>query len=598
MPDLFRPARVLWLFFMVLMVAMATGTARGEVNFLPADKAFALQIDQSTGTTVRLSWTIAPGYYLYRDRIEAMTDSGATVVLPLPPGQLKDDPNFGEVQVFHQAVSTEAKSSGARELTITWQGCAEAGLCYPPQSRTLPVQGGAASELVAPPGAPPTNVADPAQATDSDYGISQILASRSLVWTIPLFLVLGIGLAFTPCVLPMLPIVSGMVVGSHATQRRAFVLSGSYGLAMALTYAAIGVAAALAGANLQAALQNQWTIAAFTATFVLLAMSMFGFFTLQLPGSVRARLDNIGRGTRGGTVAGAAVLGLVSALFVGPCMTAPLAGTLMYIAQTGNAAQGGMLLFVLGLGMATPLVLVCTVGSRFLPKPGPWMTRVNGVFGFGLLATAIWMISRVVPASATLALAGAWMITVAFTLWPYSAGKRSPNVSRWGVLQRSGAALAGIWGLSMMLGSAAGASNMLRPLASIAGTPSAADEMPFAKVRSADGLDRQLAAAVAEGKPTMVVFSADWCTSCRTIEREVFDQSAVRSALSGWNLVTADVTEGDPDQRALMRNMQVLGPPTVLLLDARGQERRTLRLVGEFGTDTFLRRLNASESAS
>lgn len=569
--------------------------AHAAGDFLPPEQAFALTVEPqgTTPSALRLHWKIAPGYYLYRDRIGlTATPADALGVVDKPPGDRKEDPNFGVMDVYHDAVTVAVSAPGAKALTVTWQGCAEAGLCYPPLTRTI------ALAPVSHTAEGPASILEAASASDSR--ITRLLGERTLLWTVPLFFLLGIALAFTPCVLPMVPIVSGIVVGSHATPRRAFALSLAFVLPMALTYALLGAGAALAGANLQALLQNRWTVTAFAAVFVVLAAAMFDVFTLQLPARLRDRLDGASRRRQGGTLRGAAALGFLSALLVGPCMTAPLAGTLLYIAQTGHVASGALLLLALGLGMGLPLILLATMGARYLPQPGPWMGRVKAAFGFLLLGTAIWMVQRVVPAPLTLGLWAAWLAGLALTLAHLAAtagvGTR--------LLGRSAALIAGAWACAMLFGAAAGSEDPLKPLAfarrahAAPGTVASgtASLLPFEPVGSPQALQTRLAAARSAGQPVLLDFSADWCVSCKTIDREVFSDPDVRQALAGVVLLRADVTQGDAGQRALMRDHQVLGPPTVMLFDAQGQERRTARLVGEFGVTDLLRRQPGANS--
>ena len=574
--------------------------AHAADEFLQPAQAFRLEVVKSGADELRLTWSIAPGYYLYRDRM-AVTASppGTRVDAELPLGIRKDDPNFGVMEVYHDAVTMKVAPAGATALDVTWQGCADAGLCYPPQTRTIQV---AAVAVAAPPGA----AARPADAgaaglwsgsTGSDIQITQWLGERSLGWTLPLFFLLGIALAFTPCVLPMLPIVSGVVIGSQAPPRRAFALSMAFVLPMALTYAALGVAAALAGANLQAMLQNRWTMLALGGVYIVLALGMFGFFTLQLPARLRERLDGASRSQRGGTLPGAAALGVLSALLVGPCMTAPLAGALLYIAQSGNVAQGALLLLALGLGMGTPLVIAGTLGARFLPKPGPWMNRVKGALGFVLLGTAVWMFERVVAAPLALLMWGALLLAVALTL-VHAASRSDTGVAGSGsphrVATRTLAVLAGLWGSAMVLGAAGGAVDPWRPLAFAAAPATAAAQSPaslqFLPVASEAELQARLATAQAAGQATLVDFYADWCVSCKVIETEVFGDPRVQRSLAGVLLLRADVTTNDARHQELMRTHQVIGPPTVMLFDAAGRERREARLVGEFTVDQFLQR--------
>lgn len=601
--------------------------ARAADGFLDPEQAFVLQAERAAAPdTVTLRWTIAPGYYLYRDRLEvtAVPAGSAQATFERPPGERKDDPNFGPVEVYHDQVVLRVRAGGAQALQVGWQGCAEDGLCYLPQTQQVAlgalqaptdsgaatgtggggITGAAAAAAAATPGAPASAWA---QATaGSDSAVRALLQDRSLAFTLALFFALGLALAFTPCVLPMVPILSSIVVGSQATPRRALALSLAFVLPMALTYAGVGVAAALAGANLQAVLQNPWALAAIGVVFVLLAGSMFGWYALQLPAALSARLDSASRRQRGGTLAGAGAMGVLSALLVGPCMTAPLAGTLLYIAQGGQPLQGGLLLLALGLGMGVPLLLVGTLGARALPRPGPWMDRVKAAFGFGLLATAIWMVQRVLPAPAALALWGALFVALAVALAQLGRGGTVGGDGRPGarrVLAPAAALLVGLWGGAMWLGAAAGSGDPLRPLGFIAQAGAAAPAAAFATrpthasrtvaVDSSTDLAAALAQARAAGRPVLLDFTADWCVSCKTIEREVFADPAVQQALAGVTLLRADVTAGTPAQRALMRAHGVVGPPTVMLFDATGQELRPRRLVGEFEAAALLQRLPA-----
>lgn len=602
------PRQRLWLalpvVLTILLMAQTLHAADASDVFLETEQAFALTVergDKAAGD-VRLHWQIAPGYYLYRDRIGvAATPARSLGTIALRTGDMKEDPNFGKMEVYHDELSIPLHAPGARELSITWQGCAEAGLCYPPQTRKVqldPVARGTGRSAVAPVPEDPRTLLDAANANDTR--ITELLGEYSLALTLPLFFLLGVALAFTPCVLPMLPIVSGIVVGSQAPPRRAFALSLAFVLAMALTYALLGAAAAVSGANLQALLQNRWTVTLFSILFVVLALAMFGFFTLQLPALLRDRLDGASRRQQGGTLTGAASLGLLSALFFGPCMTAPLAGTLLYIAQTGKVMSGALLLFALGLGMGVPLLAIGALGARCLPKPGLWMERVKGMFGFVLLAMAVWMAQRIVPEPMTLALWGALMAGMALTLGHLA---RQEN-SRLRLLGRGAALVAGLWGCAMVLGASGDASDPLRPLARFAKSAmqnaTAASEIASAQfdtIGSPQMLQARLDTARADGQPVLVDFSADWCASCRTIDREVFADAQVRGALAGTLLLRVDVTAGNPEQRALMREYQVQGPPTVILFDARGRERRDARLVGEFRADDLLQRQSAAGTA-
>lgn len=603
LPDRYRNKLRAALAALVLLWGVAW-PAHADEEFLQPEQAFRLAVEKSGANELLLTWSIAPGYYLYRDRMAVTASpSGSRVEPDLPPGVRKDDPNFGVMEVYHDAVTMKVAPAGAAALDVTWQGCADAGLCYPPQTQTIQVAGVSSATAtraptgtsVRPEGSSATGLWNSVSGSDSQ--ITQWLGERSLGWTLPLFFLLGVALAFTPCVLPMLPIVSGIVVGSQAPPRRAFALSMAFVLPMALTYSALGVAAALAGANLQAMLQNRWTMLALGGVYVVLALGMFGVFTLQLPAALREKLDGASRSLRGGALPGAAAMGVLSALLVGPCMTAPLAGALLYIAQSGNVGQGALLLAALGLGMGTPLVIAGTLGSRFLPKPGPWMDRVKGALGFVLLGTAVWMFERVVPAPLALLMWGALLLAVAVTLvhaaWRSAAGVAADG-SPHRLATRTLAVLAGLWGSAMVLGAAGGAVDPWRPLtfaaASAPGMAQTTTSMQFEPIDSEPELQARLVAARAAGQPTVVDFYADWCVSCKAIEKEVFGDPRVQRSLAGVLLLRADVTANDARHRELMRTHQVIGPPTVMMFDATGRERRDARLVGEFTVDQFLQR--------
>ncbi|MEO9149233.1 MAG: protein-disulfide reductase DsbD, partial [Burkholderiaceae bacterium] len=587
--------------------------------FLAPEQAFRLSVARSGNDVMALTWSIAPGYYLYRDRFSAAASpSGARLTPRLPPGVRKDDPTFGATEIYHDAVTMTVSPAGAAALDITWQGCAEAGLCYPPQSQRIAVATTlaatpASTPLVAPRITSSETQNKPTEAASfdswragigSDMQITKWLGEHALGLTLPLFFMLGIALAFTPCVLPMLPIVSGMLVGSQAPPRRAFALSLAFVLPMALTYAALGVAAALAGANLQAMLQNRWTVLLLGGVYAVLAFGMFGLFTLQLPTFLRNRLDRASRAQSGGTFGGAIVLGVLSALLVGPCMTAPLAGALLYIAQSGNAGQGALLLFALGLGMGTPLVVIGTLGARFLPRPGPWMERVKTALGFVLLGTAVWMLERVVAAPLVLLMWGGLLLAVALTLWHEAKSRRDEALPSRPLLQLTGRTLAvvvGLWGSAMVLGAAGGAADPWRPL-QFAGTPvggasAVAVGLRFEPIGSEAELQQKLAEARASGQPTVVDFYADWCVSCKVIEERVFGDPQVQRALAGTRLLRADITANAPNHQAFMRAHDVVGPPTVMLFDAEGRERRAARGVGEFSATEFLQRLGSVKGA-
>jgi thiol:disulfide interchange protein DsbD len=589
-----------WVSIMMLAIVTFPSLATADPAFLDAADAFSLTVEQpaSQGQEARLTWSIAPGYYLYRTRIKVAEEpSQRPVELVLPSGDRKEDPNFGTMEVYHNTVTTTIQTSNANAFIVSWQGCADAGLCYPPQHRTITIAqdktaidantGSLASVISA------------ASSDNSDSGINRLLNEKALYWTLPVFLLLGIGLAFTPCVLPMVPIVSSIVMGQNTRPKQAFLLSLAFVIPMALVYAGLGVAAAMAGANLQAALQNRWMILAFGALFAVLALPMFGFFTLQLPAFLRDRLDQASQRQQRGRYAGAAGMGMLSALMVGPCMTAPLAGTLLYIAQSGDAVKGGLLLFIMGIGMGLPLIAVSVLGARSLPKPGLWMERVKGGFGFLMLAVAIWMFQRVLPGPVILLLWGGWLVGIALTLL-HMLRHRDANISNAArIALQCLSLLAFLWGASAIFGAASGATDPLQPIAfasnrNNAGAPVAAATaaVNFTTVTTQEDLERLLAGARADKQAALVDFYADWCVSCKSIEKDVFGLDTVFHALSGIKLIRVDVTDNNASVQALMREKSILGPPTVMLFDENGIERRDARLVGEFKPGDLLQRLN------
>lgn len=566
-------------FFAAAMWLLASAFPLQAAEFLPPEQAFPFTVRQEGGE-VRLRWDIREGYYLYRDKIKVEGDAAAGIeVAPLPAGESHSDEFFGPSEVYRAALDISVRPAGARALEITWQGCADAGLCYPPQSRRIEVAAGAGT------------VAAPAAPAGEDQGIAGRLSNASLAWMALVFFGLGLLMTFTPCVLPMVPIVSSLVVGAGAGARRGFALSVAFVLPMALTYAALGAGAALAGANLQAALQNPWLLGAFALVFVALAFAMFGVYELQLPAALRDRLDRAGAGRKGGSLKGAAVMGLLSALLVGPCMTAPLAGALLYIGKTGDVATGGLALFALGLGMGAPLVAVGTLGARLLPRPGAWMNRVKTIFGFVLLGTAISFLARVLPAALTLALWGALALAFAVSLAAATRGAGG-GVRRAAVLASVPFAL---WSVALFVGAAGGAQDPLRPLA-FDGRPSQGPR--FEAVRSPAELDRRIAEARASGRWTLVDVYADWCVSCKVIEEEVFPDPRVRAALSGMQLLRADVTANNAADQALLAEHGILGPPTLLLIGPDGRERRADRVVGEIGAEELLARIERARRGS
>jgi len=567
-----------------------------EPEFLLAEEVFVPEEPVLEGDAWLIQAQIADGYYVYRHALRAEDASGQPVELVLPDGVPRHDEFFGDTEVYlPPGMALELPASAAGALTLHWQGCAEAGICYPPQTLTVALPEGAGGRDGGP--AAGGAAAAPAAGLADDQAAAARLASLGPVAGALVFLGFGLLLTFTPCVLPMIPIVSGMVVGSGAGPRRAAVLTGAYVLAMAATYAAVGVMAGLAGANLQATLQSPWLLGAFAALFLVLAASLFGAFELRLPAALANRLDSASRGRQGGNIGGAAALGFLSALLVGPCMTAPLAGALLYIGQTGSAATGGIALFALGLGMGLPLMLIALFGPRILPRPGPWMERVRKVFGFVMVAMAIYMLDRFLPGPAGLMLWGAWALAIAVGLFAWAKAMPADGQAGWPL--RFASVFAGLWSTLMLVGAASGGDSALRPLehfgTAVAATGAGAPTKPdYVAAKSVADVDARIAEAGARGQWTMIDFYADWCVSCHIIEREVFGDAAVAPRLAQMQVLRPDVTANDSVDRELMAHWQVVGPPTMILIGPDGQERRAQRTVGEIDASGFMARLDAA----
>ncbi|MDO9321756.1 MAG: protein-disulfide reductase DsbD [Pseudomonas sp.] len=542
-----------------------------QAEFLSVEQAFDLIIEPQANGETLLRWDIAPGYYLYQHRLQ-FSGLPAGVEPELPAGLPYKDEFFGDSQIYRERLEVLLPAGDTSNVQVSWQGCADAGLCYPPQTRQLDLSG--AGLLTA---------QDATLAEDE--ALVGGLQKQTLALSLLLFFGLGLLLALAPCSLPMLPILSGIVVGSGASPRRGLALASAYVISMALVYAALGVVAALMGANLQGLLQQPWLLASFAALFVLLALPMFGLFELQLPAALRDRLENAGRKQQGGSLVGASMLGLFSGLLVGPCMTAPLAAALLFIAQSGDALHGGLVLFALGLGIGTPLVLLVTLGNRFLPKPGAWMNRVKVVFGFLFLVTALLVIRPLLAEPIWLGLWGALLILLASALLQLAR-----QVPQHASLSKAAGALLGLWGMAMLLGAAGGADDPLQPLKVYAGTSVAAapSEQHFIDLNEPAALERELAAAKAQGQWVLVDYYADWCVSCKIMEKTVFANPAVQASLQDVRVLRPDVTESNAASRALLNRFQVLGPPTLLWIGPNGEERRSQRITGAVDAEQFL----------
>jgi thiol:disulfide interchange protein DsbD len=584
------------------------GSARTSGDdFLPPDQAFRFDAVADGTDRVRLNWEIADGYYLYRARIKVKTTTtSAQLGAPqFPPGQVKTDEYFGKQEVYHHeliATVPVARASGGPldlPLEVTYQGCADAGLCYPPQTKSLSVRlpGAAASGVSGSSGAAASGSSGSIAAPNSHATfLSQEWFSNALrgnlFIALACFYLGGLVLSCTPCVLPMVPILSGIIVGSGRpiTGSRSFALSVSYVLGMAITYAIAGVASAAAGKQVQAMFQQWWVIALFAAVFIALALSMLGAFTLQMPAAVQSRLAELSNRQSAGTFGGVAFMGALSALIVTTCVAPVLVGALLVISQTGAIGRGGAALFAAGIGMGTPLLIVGASAGRLLPKPGPWMDLVKKLFGVLMLAVAAWMLARILPERASLALWSVPALVLAWLLWIGIRERSALSIS----LRAAGIA-AGLYGVALAAGAALGGTD---PLAPIPGLAKPVPTLEFRAIHSVAELEREVERARAQGHSVLVDFTADWCTSCKEMERYTFTDPAVQTALANTVLLRANVTQNNADDQALLQHFGIFGPPTIAFYGTDGRERASYRVVGYMKADAFAARTSAALHAA
>ncbi|MBO1923813.1 protein-disulfide reductase DsbD [Thiomicrorhabdus sp. 6S3-12] len=556
-----------------------------QPELLEADQAFQFS-GQQNGNKVEFSWLIADGYHLYKDKIKVKTLSGDVQLgaIQLPDAEKIDDPLFGKTEVFHgtlvASIAVESLSQNS-QIEIEYQGCsAESGVCYPPARKTISLNPAAFTAGASP--SPTTTLGSATVKDNSQLSETDLIADtlkNSSVWIVILtFLVFGLLLSLTPCIFPMIPILSSIIVGQgeSLTTRKAFIMSLVYVLAMSVTYTVAGVLAGIFGENLQAAFQNPWIIGSFSVVFLLLALSMFGFYELQLPSALQSKLTNLSNKQQGGTLTGVAIMGFLSALIVGPCVAPPLAGALIYIGQTGDALLGGIALFAMSIGMGAPLLLLGTSAGKLLPRAGAWMDNVKAVFGVMLIGVAIWMAGRILPSEATML---AWALLLIISAVYLGAFESTAEKSGWSKLFKGFGLSLFVYGVILLLGMLAGSKDMLQPLKVFQGGGQSftqqQNELAFNKIKSIDDLDKILA----EGKPVMLDFYADWCVSCKEMEQFTFSDPKVQKALEGVTLLKADVTANDETDKALMKRFGIIGPPAILFFE-QGQERKGQRVVG------------------
>ena len=584
----------------------------GQDEFLPVDQAFRLAVKAIDKDTLLANFMIAEGYYLYRDKIKFSLKGGASIAsVTLPKGEIKIDPNFGNTEVYHQSfqaiikLKREGSGDQATSLAAAYQGCSEKGVCYPPVQKTLaltlptaaaaPVEAAQQSSV-----APDAEMTVPSKFVEAPVGESSrigALFKGGSFWLIMVsFFGFGLLLALTPCVFPMIPILSGIIVGhGHAlTKSRAFVLSLAYVLGMALTYAAVGVAAGMSGTLLSSALQNPWVLGGFALIFVALAFSMFGFYQMQMPSFIQSRFTEASNRVGGGGLAGIFVMGALSAVIVGPCVAAPLAGALLYIGQTGDMVLGGSALFSLALGMGAPLLLVGVSAGALLPKAGGWMEAVKSFFGVLLLGMAIWLISPVISATVHMLLWAGLLIVSAMYL---RAIDPLPHpVSGFARFWKGVGVVALIIGVALLIGVLSGSRDMLQPLSGLrvegAGAKAAGVEsLRFERVKNVAELEKRLKQA--NGKVVMLDFFADWCVSCKELERFTFGDAKVQAKLRDVVLLQADVTANSEEDKALLKKFGLFGPPGIVFFDKSGKELSDARVIGYEPPEKFIVTLDA-----
>ena len=588
------------------MVALALGVAQAALaaefgwndeapEFLPVDEAFALSTETADDGALLAYWDMPDGYYLYRHRFDfTLKDPEAAVLgtAELPPGKAKVDEYFGAVEVYYHRVQARVpigNAQGPVEVGISYQGCAEAGLCYPPERRWVVVD----AALAAPAASAAATAPAAGEPATEEQRLAAALAEQGLLLAVALFFLGGIGLAFTPCVLPMVPILSSIIVGDAETPTRwrSFSLSLAYVLGMAFTYAAVGTLMGLFGAslNLQAALQSPPVLIVFAALFVLLSLAMFGFYELRLPQRWQNALDGLGGRLGGGKHLGVMVMGALSALVVSPCVSAPLAGALIYISASQDAVLGAAALLALGLGMGVPLLIIGSSGGHLLPRAGAWMNAVKAVFGVGLLAVAIWLLERVVPGPISLAL---WAVLLIGS-GVYLGGLDAAAKAGWGNFRKAAGFAAALYGALLLIGAASGANDPLRPLQQFTAGPSGEEggELQWRPVSSLEEVRAGIEAGAGAGQLTLLDLYADWCISCKIMERSVFPAPAVASRLAEFHLLRADVTANNAKDKALLNAFGLFGPPSLVFFDRGGREIKALRVQGEIDAGALAKHL-------
>lgn len=572
-----------------------SGCAIAEEEYMQPEQAFKFNAQIIDAATIEVRYQIADGYYLYRERF-AFSAEGAKLGKPnMPAGKVKFDQTFNKnVETYRNEVVIllPFESTSAFTFKAVSQGCADRGLCYAPMEAVLTLAAKKGNILSAIESARTNGLSQSpiistentqlAAKADSEMGrIEASLASRRLILILPLFFLLGIGLSFTPCVLPMVPILSFIIVGEGAqtSRKRGFVLSLAYSLGMAAVYTALGVAAGLIGEGLSATLQNPWALGSFAILMALLSLSMFDVFQLQVPPSIQLMLTQLSERQRAGKLAGVFVMGAISALIVGPCVAAPLAGVLVYLSQTRDVVIGGSALFVMAMGMSVPLILIGLSAGSLLPRAGKWMGAVKPFFGVLMLALALWMVASLIPPVMLMLGWGTLACSYgAFLLWP----------NKWTVTAKLFGLLFIVLGMLQLIGVASGGRDAFSPLAHLSSTVSV--KPVFKRIKTVADLEETIRNA--GGRPVMLDFYADWCVSCIEMEKLTFTKPEVKAAMDGMVLIQADVTANDVDDKALLKHFGLFGPPGIIFFDKNGVEIRSIRIIGYQDSDKFLKIVN------
>lgn len=577
------------------VLANTFGFLKSEPELMPVDKAFVFDYKQE-GNQVKLNWVIADGYYMYRDKLVFSVNGAELGTIALPQGKPHTDEYFGEQEVYYTYVDIPVGLKQADEnstLTVTFMGCAEGKLCYPPTKREVPLKAVAANDgILANGDATKTQAVSPDKTTQpitQQDTLSQMLSNDSLIWTLVIFFGLGIGLALTPCVFPMYPILSGIIVGQgqKLSTAKAFTLSMAYVQGMAITYSLLGLVVASAGMKYQAALQHPAVLVVLAILFFVLSLSMFGLYDLKLPSRWQEKMNSVSNSQKGGNLVGVFLMGVISGLVASPCTTAPLSGALVYVAQTGDLLQGFLALYVLSMGMGVPLLIIGTSGGKLLPRAGAWMNIIKTVFGFLLIAVSIVMLGRIWTGVISDVLWSLWGIS--FT--GYLMHQNKLSTFNWKQTVRSVLLM-----LTLLASFSYGFQSVMRHLGfshhPVGVAVTSEESHGFKRIKSVEDLDREITAAVAEGKPVMLDLYADWCVACKEFEAITFKDAEVLNRMNKIVLLQADVTKTDAVDVALLEKYNVLGLPTLLMFNEQGAQREDLRVTGFMGPKDFAAHLD------